>query len=60
MCTPTLNFSARQGGWPMSHPSHFKRELVHFAQDAGWTLGSVWTGMQNLTNARVQTLDHSA
>ena len=38
------------GGWSTPCPSHFTtgKDLVPIVHEAGWALGSIWTGAENL------------
>jgi len=52
-----------QGGWSVPHlqPLYsFKRDLVPIVQDAGWALGLVWMGLDNLTCHSVWIPDYPA
>jgi hypothetical protein len=39
---------------PLSSPG---KDLVPIVQEAGWTLGPVWTGAENLASTRIRSLD---
>lgn len=40
----------------MLSPFSNGKDSVHFVQEAGWTLGLVWTGMENLVPTGVQVV----
>jgi len=48
-------------GWVVNEKAQllhsWERAQVPIVQDAGWTLRLVWTGVENLTCSRIQSLD---
>ena len=48
------------GGWSTPHPGCFTpgKDPVPTVQEAGWALGPVWMGGENLAPTRIQSLDH--
>ena len=50
------------GGWSTLHPGRFTpgNDTVHIVQEAGWALGPVWTGAENLAASGVRSPDRQA
>jgi len=47
------------GGWLTPHPNRFTpgNDQVSLVQEAGWTLGTVWTGAENVALTGTQSPD---
>ena len=55
----SFNLGARWG-WmvnTMPQPLNAGKDLVPIVQEAGWALGSIWTGAENLAPTRIQSPD---
>jgi hypothetical protein len=52
--TLSLTSALNGGGWPTLRPGRF---TPWKEQDAGWVLGSVWTGAKNLASAGIRSTD---
>jgi len=53
--TSTLDVS----GWSTPRPGRFtpRKDPVPFVQEAGWTLGTVWTDEENLASTGIRSPD---
>jgi len=60
--TLSLTLAIDGGGWPTPGPTLFTpgKDPVPIVQEAGWALGSVWTGAENLVSARIRSPDRPA
>ena len=49
-----FNFGVSWGGWSTPRPGRFTlgKDPVPIVQEAGWALGTVWTGTENLAPHR--------
>lgn len=57
---PILDHDARRG-WVVSAtpwPLYPQRDQVRVLQEAGWVLGLVWMGLENLAAVGLRTPDH--
>ena len=56
--TSTLN----EGGWSTPRPGRFTpgKEPVSVVEEAGWALGLVWTGAENLASTRIRSPERPA
>jgi hypothetical protein len=59
---PFFNIGARYGGWSTPRPGHFApgKDPVTLVYEAGWDLGSAWTGAENLDPTGVRSSDRPA
>jgi hypothetical protein len=60
--TLSLTLALDWGGWSMPRPSCFspEKDTVSIVQEAGWTPGLVWTGVENLTPTGICSPDRPA
>ena len=58
-CILSLISALDGGGWSAPRPGHFTpgKDPVLIIQEAGWALGPVWTGAQNLVSTGIRSQD---